>query len=82
MRANNAPYMNKTLNKVIMARSRLRNKFNINPTNYNEVRFKKQRNFYVIRKLYYTVLQPVELVSSFQVLDNNNYGKHISTWAH
>ena len=47
VRANNAPCMNNTLNKAIMTRSRLRNKFNKNPTTYNEVRFKKQCNFCV-----------------------------------
>ena len=47
VRDNNAPYINKILNKPIMTRTRLRNKFNKNPTTYKEVRFKKQCNFCV-----------------------------------
>ena len=47
IRANNAPFMNKTLSKSVMIRSRLRNKFNKNPTVENEVPYKIQRNLCV-----------------------------------
>ena len=47
MRANNAPFMNKTLSKEIMTRSRLRNKYNRNPTEENLIAYKKQRNYCV-----------------------------------
>ena len=33
VRANNAPFMNKTLSKAIMTRSRIKNKFHNNPNN-------------------------------------------------
>ena len=47
VRANNAPFMNKTLAKSVMIRSRLRNKFNKNPTVENETAYKIQRNLCV-----------------------------------
>ena len=47
VRANNAPFMNKRLSKAIMTRTRLRNKYKNNPTNENEIIFKKQRNYCV-----------------------------------
>ena len=45
VRANQAPFMNKTLNKAIMNRSRLRNKFLANRTISNRNAYKKQRNY-------------------------------------
>ena len=45
VRANNAPFMNKTFSKAVMTRSRLRNKFVRNPTKENEANFKKHRNY-------------------------------------
>ena len=47
IRGNNAPFMNKTLSKAFMHRSKLRNSFNKNPTEENWGLFKKQRNFCV-----------------------------------
>ena len=47
VRANNAPFMNKTLSKAFMYRSRLKNNFNKNPTHENKVLYNKQRNFCV-----------------------------------
>ena len=47
IRANNAPFMNKELSKSVMIRSRLRNKFNKNPTVENDLAYKTQRNFCV-----------------------------------
>ena len=45
IRANNAPFMNKTLSKAFMTRSRLRNRFLKNPNKNNEVKFKQHCNF-------------------------------------
>ena len=39
--------MNKTLSKAFMHRSKLKNKFNKNPTNKNRELYKKQRNYCV-----------------------------------
>ena len=47
VRANNAPFMNKNLSKAIMSRSKLRNKYNKNPTNENLDAYKTQRNLCV-----------------------------------
>ena len=59
VRANNAPFMNKTLSKAIMTRSRLKNKFHKNPSDTNKCRYKQQRNYCVnltrrIKKNYYS----------------------------
>ena len=45
IRGNNAPFMNKTLSKSIMTRSKLKNKYNKFPTEENKRLFKKQRNY-------------------------------------
>ena len=47
IRGNSAPFMNKTLSKAFMHRSKLRNNFNKNPTDVNWGLFKKQRNYCV-----------------------------------
>ena len=44
IRANQRPFMNKTLQKAKITRSRLRNKFLKNKTQSNEIAYKKQRN--------------------------------------
>ena len=44
IRANNAPFMNKNMRKLVMNRSRLKNKFNKEPSLENERAYKKQRN--------------------------------------
>ena len=51
-RANNAPYMNKTLSKAIMTRSRVRNKSLKNPNNKNRGIYNKQRNYCVNLLIY------------------------------
>ena len=61
IRANNSPFMNKTMSKAIMTRSRLKNKFLKNPTEENKVNYNKQRNYCVnllckIKKNYYANL--------------------------
>ena len=40
IRANSQPFMNKTINKAIMNRSRFKNKFIKNPTNLDEYNYK------------------------------------------
>ena len=47
IRGNNAPFMNKDLTKAFMHRSKLKNKFNKNPTEKNRLFYNKQRNFCV-----------------------------------
>ena len=45
LRANNFPYMTKTLRKAIMKRSELENKFAKNKASENLKYYEKQRNF-------------------------------------
>ena len=45
IRANNSPFMNKTLSKAVMTRSRLKNKFIKNPNEMNKVNYTKYRNY-------------------------------------
>ena len=47
LRGNNAPFMNKTLTKAFMHRSKLKNKYNKNPNEINKTLYKKQRNICV-----------------------------------
>ena len=44
---NNAPFMNKSLSKAFMHRSKLKNRYNKKPTETNNLLYKKQRNFCV-----------------------------------
>ena len=76
IRAINAPYMNKTLNKAIMTRSRLKNKFLMHPTNQNDATYKKHRNFCVIllrreKEKYYANLD------LNKITDNKSFWKHM-----
>ena len=76
IRANNAPYMNKRLNKAIMNRSRLKNKYSKCPNAYNEDRYKKQRNYCVNllrreKKKYY------EHLDINNITDNKKFWKHM-----
>ena len=47
IRGNNAPFMNQTLTKAFMHRSKLKNKFNRNPTNENKRLYNQHRNYCV-----------------------------------
>ena len=47
VRANEVPFMNRTIKKTAMKRSRLRNKFLKNPTDENNLNYKRHRNLYV-----------------------------------
>ena len=69
IRANNAPFMDKNLSKSIMARSKLKNKFNKNPTIGNKISYQKQRNYCVkllkqTRRTYYNNLQTTNIVDN------------------
>ena len=63
IRANSSPFMNKTLSKAVMTRSRLRNKFLKNPNNVNRAGYTKYRNyctrlFKKVKKAFYNSLDP------------------------
>ena len=47
VRSNNAPFMNKTLSQAFMHRSKLKNRYNKNPSEENHRAFKFQRNYCV-----------------------------------
>ena len=47
IRGNNKPFMTKAFSRVVMQRTRLRNKFLKNPSEENKLRYNKQRNFCV-----------------------------------
>ena len=53
IRENQSPFMNKTLSKEIMKRTKLRNNFLKNKTEENRNKYTKQRNFCVslLRKI-------------------------------
>ena len=58
VRANNSLFWNKTLNKALMTRSRLKNKYLKFPSVFNKKMFKKHRNFCINllrreKKIYY-----------------------------
>ena len=69
VRANDAPFMNKTLRKAFMNRTRLKNKFLKHPTSANRVNYSKQRNYCVNlvrrqKKMYYANLDPKKLIDN------------------
>ena len=47
IRGNQCPFMNKDINKAIMTRTRLRNRFLKEPTQMNRLAYKTQRNYCV-----------------------------------
>ena len=76
VRGNNAPFMNKTLSQAFMHRSKLKNKFNKNPTEENKNSYKKQRNYCVSllkkeKKKYYNNLD----IKIFE--DNKKFWKRV-----
>ena len=75
VRANNEPFMNKTLSKTIMNRSRLRNRFIKNPNETNQYNYKRQRNYVVNllreKKKYYENLDP------HNILDTKTFWKTV-----
>ena len=44
IRGNNSPFMNQILSKAFMHRSKLKNRYNKNPTEANKISYNKQRN--------------------------------------
>ena len=60
IRSNNFPFMNKTLSKAFMTRSRLRNKFLKNPNPANEFTYKKfvisTPDWYVKKRKLFTII--------------------------
>ena len=76
VRANNAPYMNKTLAKAVTTRSTLRNKYLKLPTDINNAANKKHRNYCVKlfkteKKKYYNNLD------NTSITDNNIFLKTV-----
>ena len=76
VRANNAPFMNKTLSKAFMHRSKLKNKSHKFPTAENKKIFKKHRNFCVSllqkeKKKYYNNLD------LNKIADNKQFWKNV-----
>ena len=76
VRANNSPFMNKTLSKAVMTRSRLRNKFIRNPIHENKVNYTRYRNdctglFRKEKKLFYNNLD------TNLVTDNRKFWKTV-----
>ena len=74
VRANNAPFMNRQLSKAIMNRSRLKNRYNKNPSRENELKFKKQKNYCVnlLRKQKKKYYKDLKLES---ITDNKRFWK-------
>ena len=76
IRGNNAPFMNKTLNKEIMKRSNLRNKYFKSGSEEDRQRFRKQRNLCVsllrkTKRSYYSNLKEKN------VIDNRKFWKTV-----
>ena len=78
-RANNSPFMNKTILKAIMKRTRLRNKFLKDVSDSNRVAYNTQRNYCVslvrkAKKSYYSNLDHKKIV------DNKTFWKTIKAF--
>ena len=77
VRANNAPFLIKTLSKAVMHRSRLRNKYLTNPNDVNKNKYPKYRNYCVNlfkkeKKKYYENLDPT------LITDNKKFWKTVT----
>ena len=75
IRANQGPFMNKTLQKRVMTRSRLRNKFVKYKTQSNETAYKKQRNYCV--NLFRKEKNFFENVDTKNITDNKFFWKTV-----
>ena len=73
VRANNSPFMNKTLSKAVMTRSRLRNRYLRKPNITNRNAYKKHRNFCVR-------LFKKEKKSYYENLDTNKFTENKLFW--
>ena len=74
---NNKPFMNKALRKVIMKRSRLKNKFNKNSSAKNWNSYKKQRNF-CLKLLFQTKEKYFNNINVKKVSDNKRFGNQLN----
>ena len=76
IRAHQAPFMNKELNKAVMDRSRLRNKYLINRTEENKRAYSKQRNYVVsfVRKSKREYYNNLDIK---KILDNKKFWKTV-----
>ena len=75
-RYNNNPFMNKSLRKAIMTRSRLKNKFNKNSSAKNWNSYKKQRNF-CLKLLRQTKEKYFNNINVKKVSDNKTFWKSV-----
>ena len=69
IRANQVPYMNKNLQKAVMKRTNLRNKYLKNKTESNKIAYNQQRNFCVKlfrkeKKTFYNNLDPKKVTDN------------------
>ena len=81
VRGNNQPFMNKTLSKAFMNRSKLKNVYNKDPSELNKTNYKKQRNFCVgllakEKKKHYNNLDLKKLKGGNQTNAHVDYVKH------
>ena len=74
IRANRSPFTNKTLQKAVITRSKLRNRFLKNKTQFNETAYKKERNYCVslFRKEKKSF---IENLDTKNITDNKIFGK-------
>ena len=75
-RANDAPFMNKSLSKAIMVRSKLRNKFLKFQTNESREAYNKQRN-YCVTLLRESKKNFDENLNPNIISDNMKFWKHV-----
>ena len=75
IRANNAPFINKTLSKAVMHRSRLRNIYLRNPNDVNKKKYRKYciNLFKKEKKKYYENLDPT------LTTDNKKFWKKVTS---
>ena len=72
VRGNDAPFMNRDFRKAIYTRTRLKNKYNKNPTIENETKYKRQRNLCVnLRKK--AIKKHLNEVTSHGIMENKNF---------
>ena len=72
VRANQSPFMNNKLNKAIMNRSRLRNRFLKNKTDENKKAYNRQRN-YVVSLLKKSKHEYYNNLNTKDIIDNKNF---------
>ena len=72
MRGNHQSFINKTLSKAFMYRSKLTDLYNKNPTEMNKTNYKRQRNFSVnlLKR------EKRNYCNNLNILDDNILAKH------